>query len=422
MVSNVTQQQVLEGYKQTEIGVIPDDWGVEKVASLCSITTGNKNTQDKINDGLYPFFVRSQTVERINSYSFDGEAVLTAGDGVGTGKIFHYIDGRCDIHQRVYKMSGFHTNLDGFYFYKYFSSRFYDRIISMTAKSSVDSVRLEMIANMYIAVPPINEQTAIANALSDIDALISSLEKLIAKKRDIKTATMQQLLTGKKRLPPFDQTHTGYKQTELGEIPRDWMVKTVSQSTVNIIDYRGVTPKKLGMDWGGGDIVALSAGNVKKGYIDFNEESYLGSEKLYKHWMRNGHVQKGDVVITMEAPLGNVAIIPDDRKYIMSQRTILLQFDLRLAFGGYLFQYFLSSSFQSRLCDRATGSTAQGIKRTIFELLELPLPSIDEQKLIANALLDIDKEIDMLQQRLNKTRQFKQGMMQELLTGKTRLI
>ncbi len=194
---------VRDGYKRTEVGLIPEDWGVEKIRVLTAISTGSRNTQDRVDDGKYPFFVRSQTVERINSYSFDGEAVLTAGDGVGTGKIFHYINGKFDIHQRVYKISHFKPELNGFFFYKYFSTYFYNRIISMTAKSSVDSVRMEMIANMLVPLPKPEEQRAIAQALSDVDALITALDKLIAKKRDLKTATMQQLLTGKKRLPGF---------------------------------------------------------------------------------------------------------------------------------------------------------------------------------------------------------------------------
>ena len=186
---------VRSGYKQTEVGEIPEDWVVKPIAAVASITTGAKNTQDRVDDGLYPFFVRSQTVERINSASFDGEAVLTAGDGVGTGKIFHYIYGKFDYHQRVYNIHNFKPELDGFYFYKYFSSRFYDRIMAMTAKSSVDSVRREMIADMQIALPKPEEQKAIAGALSDVDGLIEALEGLVAKKRDIKTATMQQLFT-----------------------------------------------------------------------------------------------------------------------------------------------------------------------------------------------------------------------------------
>src|SRR4051812_3581279 len=121
------------GYKRTEVGIIPNDWDIARIVDVASITTGSRNTQDRVDDGAFPFFVRSQTVERINSYSFDGEAVLTAGDGVGTGKIFHYINGKFDLHQRVYKISEFSERLVGYYFYVYFANNFFDRIMSMTA-------------------------------------------------------------------------------------------------------------------------------------------------------------------------------------------------------------------------------------------------------------------------------------------------
>jgi len=208
------------GYKHTEVGVIPEDWGTDKVINLALITTGAKNTQDKIDDGVYPFFVRSSIVERINSYSFDGEAVLTAGDGVGTGKIFHYIKGKFDFHQRVYKISDFNVNLDGYFFYLYFSNHFYDRIMSMTAKSSVDSVRMEMIADMKIPVPPISEQHSIAAALSTVDNLLAALDALITKKRLIKQGAMQELFTGKRRLYGFRGKWEVKKLGEIGKCYR----------------------------------------------------------------------------------------------------------------------------------------------------------------------------------------------------------
>ena len=124
-----------KGRLQTEMAELPADWDVVPTKEVAHITTGGRNTQDRIEDGKYPFFVRSSTVERINSYSFDGEAVLTAGDGVGTGKVFHYINGKFDVHQRVYRICDFSARLDGYYFYLHFKSRFYDRIMSMTAKS-----------------------------------------------------------------------------------------------------------------------------------------------------------------------------------------------------------------------------------------------------------------------------------------------
>jgi type I restriction enzyme S subunit len=185
----------------TEAGEIPEDWNLDYVERIAHITTGNRNTQDNVEDGQYPFFVRSQKVERINTYSFDGEAVLTAGDGVGTGKVFHYINGKFDVHQRVYRISDFSEQVNGYFFYFYFSTRFYDRIMQMTAKSSVDSVRREMIARMLVPLPPTKaEQTAIAKVLRDMDAELATLEQRREKTRALKQAMMQELLTGRTRL------------------------------------------------------------------------------------------------------------------------------------------------------------------------------------------------------------------------------
>jgi type I restriction enzyme S subunit len=177
------------------------EWEERYIGDITDITTGSRNTQDKIKDGQFPFFVRSQKVERIDSYSFDGEAVLTAGDGVGTGKVFHYINGKFDTHQRVYLISGFGEQLDGYFFYLYFSNHFYERIMQMTAKSSVDSVRMEMISRMPILLPPTKaEQTAIADILSDMDTELDALATKLSKARQIKQGMMQELLTGKTRL------------------------------------------------------------------------------------------------------------------------------------------------------------------------------------------------------------------------------
>lgn len=178
-----------------------DGWEVCLVEDIAQITTGNKNTQDKKNSGKYPFFVRSQTIERINSYSFDGEAVLTAGDGVGTGKVFHYINGKFDAHQRVYLISGFKERINGYYFYLYFSNNFYSRMMQMTAKSSVDSVRREMIAKMPVVIPPtLAEQQAITTTIYDMDSDIDALKSKLSKIKAIKDGMMQELLTGKIRL------------------------------------------------------------------------------------------------------------------------------------------------------------------------------------------------------------------------------
>ena len=117
----------------------------------------------------------------------------------------------------------------------------------------------------------------------------------------------------------------GYKQTEAGVVPTDWEVIPFLQAVRSYIDFRGRTPRKLGMSWGGGDVLALSANNVQMGQIDAEKEAYFGSDELYKRWMTQGDCEPGDVLLTMEAPLGNVAQIPDDKRYILSQRVLLIK-------------------------------------------------------------------------------------------------
>ena len=148
-------------------------WEQRKAKDLCSISTGKSNTQDRVDDGIYPFYVRSPIVEHSNRYLFDEEAVLTVGDGVGTGKVFHYVNGKYDLHQRVYRMFDFSKEITAKYFYYYFSNHFYDRVMAMTAKTSVDSVRYEMIADMDIALPKVKEQMAISAYFEQLDNLIT---------------------------------------------------------------------------------------------------------------------------------------------------------------------------------------------------------------------------------------------------------
>ena len=148
-------------------------WEQRKAKDLCSISTGKSNTQDSIEDGIYPFYVRSPIVEHSNRFLFDEEAVLTVGDGVGTGKVFHYVNGKYDLHQRVYRMFDFSEDISAKYFYYFFSTHFHNRVMSMTAKTSVDSVRYEMISEMDIQYPCSKEQKLISGFFDAMDDLIT---------------------------------------------------------------------------------------------------------------------------------------------------------------------------------------------------------------------------------------------------------
>ena len=169
------------------------DWEQRKVSEMCSIATGKSNTQDKIEDGKYPFYVRSPIIERSNKYLYDEEAVLTVGDGVGTGKVFHYVNGKYDLHQRCYRMYDFSDKLNAKYFFQVFSKMFYRRVMAMTAKTSVDSVRMEMIADMEIPVPSIEEQVQISRYLEDLDHLITLHQRKLDQLKALKKFMLQNL-------------------------------------------------------------------------------------------------------------------------------------------------------------------------------------------------------------------------------------
>lgn len=172
-------------------------WEEKRMGEFTQICTGKENNENKVDNGLYPFFVRSDRIERINHYAFDGEAILIPGEG-GIGKIFHYINGKFNYHQRVYKIS--HINLNGKFLFYYLKKYFGAYALSNTVKATVDSLRLDTFQSFNVLFPSLQEQQKIAQILSDMDEEIDALEKELEKFRMIKTGTMQELLTGKTRL------------------------------------------------------------------------------------------------------------------------------------------------------------------------------------------------------------------------------
>ena len=188
----VTEAIFTKDLRFTTKGVPYPQWDKKYVGDICKIQTGKSNTQDETSQGSYPFYVRSPIVRKSNRYLFDCEAVLTVGDGVGTGKVFHYVTGKFDLHQRVYAMTDFKI-VSGKYFYYYFSHSFYDRVMRMTAKTSVDSVRYEMIDKMAIQIPCHEEQQQIVCFLDCLEHSVIEAEKTLNLLEKLKSGCLQQL-------------------------------------------------------------------------------------------------------------------------------------------------------------------------------------------------------------------------------------
>lgn len=182
------------------IGEIPEGWDMIRLKFLCTIQTGNQDTQDAEKDGEYPFYVRSPQIERSNKYTFEGEGILMAGDGAGAGRVFHHAYGKYAVHQRVYRLANF-QGVDTNYLYYFLSSTFCKEMDRGSAQSTVPSVRLPMLTNFCICIPTETEQHSIASYLdekcADIDHLIALKQQKIDSLKEYKKSVIYEAVTGK---------------------------------------------------------------------------------------------------------------------------------------------------------------------------------------------------------------------------------
>lgn len=191
-------QELLTGKRR--LSGFSGEWEERRLGELARIKTGERNNQDKVEGGEYPFFVRSATVERINSFSHDCEAVLVPGEG-GIDSIFHYVRGRFDVHQRVYAITEFVPEAHGKFIYFYMAEKFGAHAMQNSVKATVDSLRLPTFQSFEMKIPGArDEQAGIALVLSDLDEEVTALEAKRDKARAVKVGMMQRLLTGRIRL------------------------------------------------------------------------------------------------------------------------------------------------------------------------------------------------------------------------------
>ncbi len=485
-MSGVTQQPVPEGYQQTEIGVYPKEWGISKVAGVSQVVDSLHQTPSFSTDGyamvrvadIKTGYLNLETTLKVSERVFKdftrnykpkkNDIVLSRVGSYGVSSFVSTDEDFCMGQNTVVIKSKI---VPEYLYYMLNSDAIWKQIEDGSYGSGYKSLSLNNINELFLPVSSAKEQTAIANALSDVDALITSLEKLIAKKRAIKTAAMQQLLTGKKRLPPFctgmclsgdamdgkepigtgtclsgdamdgeepigtgtclsgdamdgeepiDQAHTGYKQTELGEIPEDW---EVHQFGTCIKSFQlGGNYKNNDVDSG---VPLIKMGNIARGHISLKKIEYVPKGQAVSE---KDHCRYDDIFFNTRNTLelvGKVSIWSDELpKAYFNSNLMRIAFKEEYITSNRYMNYLMNSKyFVDALADIAIGTTSVAAIYTRDLIgLKIILPNPDEQIAIADVLSSMDEEIKKLEQRLTKTQQLKQGMMQELLTGKTRLL
>ena len=365
------------------------EWSKDIVGHICLISTGKSNTQDKRDNGKYDFYVRSSKVEKSDKYLYDEEAVLTAGDGVGTGKVFHYVNGKYDLHQRVYRMYNFHQII-GKYFYYYFSQFFYRRVKAMSAKGSVDSVRLEMIYDMPIYLPSLPEQRKIAEFLSMIDDIIQSTESEMTAWQERKKGVMQKIFNREVRFKADDGSEfPEWEEAEIGEIC------VINPKTEEVED----------------EFLYMDLGSVDHG--DWEEPEVMIKSKAPSRAQRAARV--GDVFFQSVRPYnqGHFHYSEKKDKQVVAS-TGYIQIRMKNCDSGFIYQILYDAHFNQEVSIRCTGSNYPAINADDFSEIVIAYPCVEEQRKIADCLSSLDDVISQIRAELSAWKEFKKGLLQQM--------
>ena len=367
-----------------------DTWEQRKAKDLCSISTGKSNTQDRVDDGIYPFYVRSPIVEHSNRYLFDEEAVLTVGDGVGTGKVFHYVNGKYDLHQRVYRMFDFSKEITAKYFYYYFSNHFYDRVMAMTAKTSVDSVRYEMIADMDIALPKVKEQMAISAYFEQLDNLITLHQRKYEKLHNIKKSMLEKMFPKNGSNVPeirFKGFTEAWEQRKLGDVAK----------------YRNGKAHENDISEQGKFIV------VNSKFVSTNGEVRKFSNKQIEPLFKNEIA-----FVLSDVPNGRAIartfLVDKNDKYTLNQRIAGIT-----PIEGTC-PYFLHILMNRNKYFLQFDDGAKQTNLSVDDVIEFAeyYPSSEEQQQIGNFFRQLDNLITLHQRELEKLQNIKKSMLEKM--------
>lgn len=407
-----------ESYRDSGVqwlGEIPSDWDVRRFRFLCSIGTGERNTEDKQEDGQYPFFVRSQTPERIDSYAYEGEAILTAGDGAGVGKVYHYVNGKFDFHQRVYKFSDFREVI-GRYLYHYLVVNFASVALLGTAKSTVDSLRLPLIQDFPIAFPKDKiSQSKIVEFLdrkcATIDEAVRIKEEQIRLLAEHRQILIQEAVTrGLNPDAPMKDSGIDW----IGQIPAHWEVKR-GKHLLREVNERSEdgTEELLSVSHMTG-VSARSEKNVNM----FLAEDYTGSKLC----------QPGDIVInTMWAWMGALGV--SDLTGIISPSYGVYRALEDGSFNRRFLEWLLRTTpFIEQYNKISTGlhSSRLRLYPHMFLGLFMALPDLVEQDAIVEQVEreagKIDKAISLKESQITALREYKTSLINAAVTGKIKVL
>jgi len=420
------------GYKQTEVGVIPEDWEVRPLLSVVVPRTGQVDPRSEPYTSMVlvaPNHIESRTgrlLEQSTSsaqHAISGKYLFEPGDIIYS-KIRPYLrkailasfPGLCSAD--MYPLTPAQDVASAFIFAVLLGHRFSSFAENVSVRSGIPKINRVELAEFVVALPCLPEQRAIAAALSDVDALLVSLDALIAKKRDLKQAALQQLLTGKQRLPGFGGEKPAYKETEVGVIPVDWETYRIGTvAKVKTGPFGSALHERDYVQDGTPIVTVEHLSDFGISHTDLPMVSEADRRRLEAYTL-----DLHDIVFSRVGSIDRSALVrPDETGWLFSGRLLRVRPSAKVLDSCYLSYHFQGEPFRLRVRSLAVGQTMPSLNTKILSSIEVIVPGLPEQHAIAAVLSAMDAELAALEARREKTRGLKQGMMQELLTGRVRL-
>ena len=301
--------------------------------------------------------------------------------------------------------------VDSVFFLEYVSLEKFYKYQGNIANGSRKAKRIhvETFFNMPLPTPSYKEQQKIGTLFKQLDDTITLHQRKLDQLKNLKNAFLQLMFVSNS---PENST---VPKLRFANFTEEWELCVFFDTIENTIDFRGRTPKKLGLDWSDNGYLALSALNVKHGYIDPNIDAHYGNQELYDKWMSGKELRKGQVLFTTEAPMGNVAQIPDNTGYILSQRTIAFETKKNRITDDFLAVLLGSPKIFNELSSLSSGGTAKGISQKSLSQLRVQIPcSISEQKEIGIFFKQLNETITLHQNKLDQLKELKKSYLQNM--------
>jgi type I restriction enzyme S subunit len=428
------------GYKQTEVGVIPVEWNCMYLGELTSrvgsgmtptggervyrhegrpfLRSQNVGWGDLIMDDIAYIDEATHATFPATEIKLDDVFLNITGASIGRSAVADYRVAGGNVNQHVCIIRTDQERLAPHFLNNFLLSKAGQKQIdSFQAGGNRQGLNFGQIRSFLIPIPGILEQQAIAVALADVDALLAALDRLIAKQRALKTAAMQQLLTGRQRLPGFTKKSV-YKQTQVGVIPDDWQVARLSTiAEIKTGPFGSSLHESDYVEDGTPIITVEHLGEFGVRHDNLPRVSDIDKQRLQAY-----SLSVNDIVFSRVGSVDRNSLInKQEDGWLFSGRLLRIRLRNNLADASYLSRYFHHEPTKQRIRSVAVGQTMASLNTQILSNIEVVLPPLDEQTAIATVLADMDAAIAALEARRAKTLAVKQGMMQELLTGRTRL-